>query len=365
MDYEALMRRALGLARRAAGEVGHYPMVGAVVVKAGRIVGQGYFRRPGEPHAEVKAIAAAGRAAKGATLVLNLEPCCHWGRTPPCTDAVIRAGIRRVVAGMTDPNPKVAGGGFRRLRAAGIEVVAPVLEAECRRFNEVFVKFITTGTPFVILKAGATLDGKIATRSGESRWITGEAARRSVHRLRALMDAVMVGAATVARDDPKLTVRGVGKSLSPRPIVVDEHLKISPRAGFLQPCPRKGRPLVATTRQAGPKRIKAFEAAGAEVLVLRQDRAGWVDVKTLMRALGERDIASVLLEGGAELNASMLAAGAVDKMILFLAPKILGGWKSRPIVGGEGPARLAAALSLSELSVRQVGADLMITAYIK
>jgi diaminohydroxyphosphoribosylaminopyrimidine deaminase/5-amino-6-(5-phosphoribosylamino)uracil reductase len=364
-DYEALMRQALGLARRGAGETGHYPMVGALVLKAGRIVGRGFFRRPGEAHAEVKAIAAAGKAAQGATLVLNLEPCCHWGRTPPCTDTVIRAGIRRVVAGMTDPNPKVAGGGFRRLRQAGIEVVAPVLEAECRRFNEVFVKFITTGRPFVIMKVGATLDGKIATRTGESQWITGEPARGEAHRLRAWADAVLVGAGTVARDDPELTARGVGRGRSPRPVVVDGLLKISPRARFLQPCPRKGRPLVATTRRAGPKRIAAFAAAGAEVLVLKQDRAGRVDVKALMRALHERDIASVLLEGGAELNASMLAAGAVDKVILLLAPKIMGGWKSRPMVGGEGPARLAAALSLSELSVRRVGADLMVTAYIR
>jgi diaminohydroxyphosphoribosylaminopyrimidine deaminase / 5-amino-6-(5-phosphoribosylamino)uracil reductase len=365
VDYEALMRQALRLAARGAGTTGHYPMVGALVLKNGRIVGRGYFRRPGEPHAEVKALAQAGKAARGAALVLNLEPCCHWGRTPPCTDAVIRAGVRRVVAGMTDPNPKVAGGGFRRLREAGIEVVAPVLEAECQRFNEVFVKFITTRRPFVILKSGASLDGKIATRTGESRWITGEAARGAAHRLRALADAVMVGAGTVERDDPALTARGVGKGLSPRPVVVDGRLKISPRARFLRPCPRKGRPILATTRAAGPKRIAAFEAAGAEVLVLKQDRAGRVDVKALMRALGERDIASVLLEGGAELNASMLAAGAVDKVILLLAPKILGGWKSRPIVGGEGPARLAAALSLSELSVRMVGADLMATAYLR
>ena len=365
MDYEALMRRALSLARRGAGETGHYPMVGALVLKAGRVVGRGYFRRPGEPHAEVKALAAAGKAARGATLVLNLEPCCHWGRTPPCTDTVIRAGIRRVVAGMTDPNPKVAGGGFRRLRQAGIEVVAPVLEAECRRFNEVFVKFMSTRRPFVILKVGATLDGKIATRTGESQWITGAAARGEVHRLRAFADAVMVGAGTIERDDPELTARGAGQLRSPRPVVVDARLRISPQSRFLRPCPRKGRPIVATTRRAGSRRIQALEAAGAEVLVLKQDRSGGVDVKALLAALGRREIASVLLEGGAELNASMLAAGAVDKVILFFAPKLLGGWNSRPMVGGEGPARLAEALSLSELSVRRVGADLMVTAYIQ
>jgi diaminohydroxyphosphoribosylaminopyrimidine deaminase/5-amino-6-(5-phosphoribosylamino)uracil reductase len=364
VDNQALMRRALRLARRAEGEVGHYPLVGALVVKAGRVAGQGYFQRPGEPHAEVKAIAAAGTKARGATLVLNLEPCCHWGRTPPCTDTVIRAGIRRVVAGMTDPNPKVAGNGFRRLRQAGLEVVTPVLEPECRRLNEVFVKFITTRLPFVVLKVGATLDGKIATRAGESRWITGATARREVHRLRAKADAVMVGAATVMRDDPELTARVGKKVRHPRPVVVDEALRISPRSRFLRPCPRKGKPIVATTRRAGPKRIRAFAAAGAEVLVLRQDRQGRVDVRAMMRALGEREIASVLLEGGAELNASMVAAGLVDKVIVFVAPKLLGGWKSRPMIGGQGPARLRKALPLSGLSARRVGEDLMLTAYV-
>jgi len=265
------MRRALRLAGRGAGEVGHYPMVGALVVKAGRVVGQGWFERPGEAHAEVKAIRAAGRQARGATLVLNLEPCCHWGRTPPCTDTVIRAGIRRVAAGMTDPNPKVAGGGFRRLRQAGIEVIAPVLETECRKFNEVFVKFITTGRPFVLLKAGATLDGKIATRSGESKWITGAAARREVHRLRARVDAVLVGAGTVRQDDPGLLARLPGKIRQPRPVVVATTLEISLRSKFLAPVSRRGRPIIAATRRASAKRIRAFEAAGAEVLVLKSD----------------------------------------------------------------------------------------------
>jgi len=364
VDDRALMRRALRLARRAEREVGHYPMVGALVVRAGRVVSQGYFQRPGEPHAEVKAIAGAGRQARGATLVLNLEPCCHWGRTPPCTDTVIRAGIRRVVAGMTDPNPKVAGGGFSRLRRAGIEVVAPVLEDECRRLNEVFVKFITTRLPFVVLKVGATLDGKIATRAGESRWITGPEARREVHRLRAAVEAVMVGAATVRRDDPELTARLGKKIRHPRPVVVDEALRISPASKFLRPCLRKGKPIVATTRRASRKRIQAFAAAGAEVLVLKQDRQGRVDVRALLRALGEREIASVLLEGGAELNASMVAAGLVDKMIVFVAPKLLGGWNSRPMIGGGGPARLREALPLSGLCARKVGKDLMLTAYV-
>jgi diaminohydroxyphosphoribosylaminopyrimidine deaminase/5-amino-6-(5-phosphoribosylamino)uracil reductase len=352
------MRRALALARRGQGQTGHYPMVGAVVVKNGRVVGEGWFRRPGEPHAEVHALQQAGRAARGATLILNLEPCSHFGRTPPCADAVIAAGVRRVVAGMTDPNPLVAGAGFRKLEAAGIEVVADALEAECREFNRVFVKFIVHRVPYVLLKAAATLDGKIAAASGDSRWVTGEAARQEVHRLRGRCQAVMVGAGTVRKDDCRLTVRA-GKGRQPRPVVVTTALEIPLSARVLK-TPAAGGPLLFCTRAAGRPRVETLRAAGAEVVVVKKDRQGRADLQAVMAELGKRRIASVMVEGGSGLFGSFIRERLVDEVALFLAPKLLGGGIS--ITGDEGPRRLADALALGPLQVRRIGADVMLVA---
>jgi diaminohydroxyphosphoribosylaminopyrimidine deaminase/5-amino-6-(5-phosphoribosylamino)uracil reductase len=354
------MRRALALARRAEGDTAHYPMVGAVIVKNGRKVAEGWFRRPGEPHAEVHALLAAGNRAKGATLVLNLEPCSHFGRTPPCADAVIRAGIRRVVAGMRDPNPLVSGRGFKKLRAAGLEVVEGAMEKECRDLNRVFVKHITTNRPYVVMKAAATLDGKIATATGEAFWITGEPARKEVHRLRDVCQAVMVGAGTVRRDDPELTVRLAGKGRQPRPIVISSRLDF-PLQSKVVATRAEGGPLLFCTREASPGRIKKFEAAGAEVVAVKMAGAGRVDLKSVMRELGKRKIASVLLEGGSDLFGAMLQLGLVDEVVLFLAPKLLAG-DGIPITRGPGPKRLAEAIPLHDMKIKKVGEDLMITA---
>jgi diaminohydroxyphosphoribosylaminopyrimidine deaminase/5-amino-6-(5-phosphoribosylamino)uracil reductase len=362
LKYAPLMRRALRLARRAEGDVAHYPMVGAVILRNGKVVGEGFFQGPGKPHAEVNAIARAGRRARGSTLVLNLEPCCHYGLTPPCTEAIIRAGIRRVVAGMKDPNPLVNGRGFRLLQKAGIEVITGLLEPECRRFNEIFVKYITTKTPFVILKAAVTLDGRIADRFGGSKWITGREARAFVHRLRDRVDVVMVGVGTVLADDPQLTVRLAGKGRNPRPLVVDSRIRVSANARVFN-TPAAGGAMVASTAQASARKRKLIEDAGAEILIVRKDRTGRVDLKALMRELGARKIASVLLEGGTELFTSALESGIVDKMVLFFAPRLLLDGKARGMACGSRVRRLEQALRIREIQVKRLGRDLMVTGY--
>ncbi|HUT55674.1 MAG TPA: bifunctional diaminohydroxyphosphoribosylaminopyrimidine deaminase/5-amino-6-(5-phosphoribosylamino)uracil reductase RibD [bacterium] len=357
------MKRALALAKRAHGSVEHYPMVGAVVVKNGRLVAEGYFERPGGPHAEVNALKKAGARARGADLILNLEPCSHFGRTPPCADAVIAAGIKRVAAGMRDPNPLVAGKGFRKLEKAGIEVVRGVLEDECRELNRVFIKFITARAPFVTMKAAMTMDGKIAAASGDSKWVSGKPAREEVHKLRAVTQAVMVGAGTVRRDDPRLTARPEGHARSrarqPRPVVVTSALDIPISSKFMK-TPAGGGPLIFCTALAPVKKVEAFLRAGAEVVIVKKDRGGRADIRAVMRELGARKIASVLLEGGSGLFGAALRAGVVDELVLFIAPKIMGGGIS--VTGGIGPPRIADAIALAGVKARRIGADLMITA---
>jgi diaminohydroxyphosphoribosylaminopyrimidine deaminase/5-amino-6-(5-phosphoribosylamino)uracil reductase len=352
------MKRALALAARARGSVEHYPMVGAVVVKNGRLVAEGYFQKPGQPHAEVNALRKAGERARGADLILNLEPCSHFGRTPPCADAVIAAGVSRVVAGMQDPNPLVAGRGFKKLKRAGIEVVRGVLEDECRELNRVFIKFITTRTPYVIMKAAMTMDGKIAASSGDSKWISGKPAREEVHRLRAVTQAVMVGAGTVRRDDPRLTARLAGKGRQPRPVVVTSALDIAITSRIMRTSAANG-PLIFCTAQASPKKVEAFSKAGAEVVMVKKDRNGRADVRAVMRELSARKIASVLLEGGSGLFSAALRAGVVDEVMIFIAPLLLAG-DGVAVTSGRGALRIARALRLRDLKAGWVGADLMV-----
>lgn len=354
------MRRALALARRAEGWTSPNPMVGAVLVKDGRVVGEGYHRRAGTPHAEAHALARAGEAARGATLYVNLEPCSHYGRTPPCADALIRAGVARVVAAMQDPNPRVAGRGLARLREAGVQVEVGLLEREARRLNEAFCKHVTTGLPFTVLKTAMSLDGKIATRTGHSRWITGEAARAEAHRLRHRADAVLVGVGTVLADDPRLTVRLPGGPWkNPWRVVVDSFLRTPPGAAMLQ---EEGRTIIATTAAAPARARAALQEAGAEVWLLPgKDR---VDLPALWRRLGEEGVTHLLVEGGGEINAALLAAGLVDKVVAFVAPRIVGGQAAPGPVGGAGAATMEEALELADLSVRRVGRDVMLSGYL-
>ncbi|MBI4495886.1 MAG: bifunctional diaminohydroxyphosphoribosylaminopyrimidine deaminase/5-amino-6-(5-phosphoribosylamino)uracil reductase RibD [Deltaproteobacteria bacterium] len=354
------MRLALVLAAKGAGRTSPNPLVGAVVVRGGTVVGQGYHRRAGGPHAEIRALRQAGERARGATLYLNLEPCAHFGRTPPCTDSILRAGIGRVVAGMTDPNPLVSGRGIRKLRRRGVRAEVGLLERECRELNAPFCKYITTGWPFVILKAALSLDGKIATRAGDSRWISCPASRKFVHRLRQRMDAVMVGVGTVLRDNPLLTVRLAGKGpRHPLRIIVDSRLRLPWGAQVVQTA-GKVPTLVAATRAAPSSKLRRLAGIGIEVLVVRSDGRGQVSLRALMEELARRGIVSLLLEGGAALNASALREGIVDRLLCFYAPKLIGGETAPGLVGGEGIRRMAEAKAATIRQVKRLGPDLLV-----
>jgi diaminohydroxyphosphoribosylaminopyrimidine deaminase/5-amino-6-(5-phosphoribosylamino)uracil reductase len=361
------MRLALALARKGEGYTSPNPMVGAVLVKNGEVVGRGYHRMAGGPHAEVNALADAGSRAQDATLYVTLEPCNHSGRTPPCTQSILAAGIRRVVVAMRDPNPGVAGGGLSFLKSQGLDVSIGLCETEAQQLNEHFSKYVQTGRPFVIIKCAATLDGRIATRSGDSKWVTGADARQQVHRLRHAVDAIMVGIDTIRKDDPSLTTRlkgGGGKD--PLRIILDTYLSISPAARVLHLESEVDTVLVAgNTDDDGvlaPKRQK-LEAQGARV-VGAPSRNGLIDLDALMTQLGQMGVASLLIEGGGRVLASALAAGIVDKIIFFYAPKILGGDDGVPICRGQGPALMKDCTAVKRLSIERLGEDIMIEGYL-
>lgn len=363
MPEEAYMRRALALAARALGRTSPNPAVGAVVVGRGRVVGEGYHRHAGAPHAEVVALQRAGSGARGATLYVTLEPCCHLEkRTPPCTEAILSAGIRKVVVATRDPNPKVAGRGIARLREGGVSVEVGLLEARAKRLNEAYARWIATGLPFVTLKIASTLDGKIATAAGESRWITGPRARDYAHRLRDRIDAVMVGLGTVLADDPELTARGGRGRRNPHRVIVDERLATPPTARALVRRPGS-LSIVATTGRAPAARRRRLEQRGAVVLIAKS-RDGLVDLRDLVARLGAMEITSVLIEGGAELNASALRAGVVNKLVVLLAPKLLGGRDAIGSIGGRSPRRLADAVALRNVSVKLLGDDVLVEGYL-
>lgn len=354
---ETAMRRALAQARRAEGTTFPNPTVGAVVVRGGRVLGSGFTRPPGGAHAEVVALAAArrrhgARALRGASLAVTLEPCPHQGRTGPCTEAILEAGIARVWIGVRDPSPWVGGGGARRLRAAGVEVVLGVLAEECAHQHRGFLTVQALGRPWVELKLAATLDGRIATAGGESRWITGPEAREVVHRLRARVDAVVVGSRTVCSDDPTLTARR-GRRVIHRPVrvVVDSKLRVPPEAKLF----RGDGAWVLCAATAPKARRRSLEAAGARLLDVPA-RRGRLDLKAALRRLAREGLTEVLVEGGGELAAALLAAGLVDEMHWFAAPRLLGG-DGLPALAGLGVRRLARAPELEELRVRRVGRD--------
>jgi len=359
------MKRALDLAARARGRTSPNPMVGAVIVRDGRVVGEGYHERAGLPHAEVVALEQAGELAKGATLYVTLEPCCHWGRTPPCTKAIIRSGIKEVIIATLDPNPLVSGKGVDELRRNGIEVEIGLMEEEARKLNEFFFKHITTGLPFVILKIAMSLDGKIATVTGESRWITSPQSRRMVHELRDQVDAVMVGIGTVLKDDPRLTTRlPEGEGKDPIRVILDSYARTPPTARVINPR-SSASTIIATTTKADAGRVKALREAGAEVAVLDEDEEGRVDLKSLMEYLGGRSIQSLLVEGGSEVASSMLMRGFVDKVMFFIAPKIIGGADAPTPIGGIGVRRLSEAITLKEVEVKRIGPDILIQGYVE
>ncbi|MDE0423687.1 MAG: bifunctional diaminohydroxyphosphoribosylaminopyrimidine deaminase/5-amino-6-(5-phosphoribosylamino)uracil reductase RibD [Candidatus Poribacteria bacterium] len=363
--HRTFMKRALNLARRGKGRTSPNPLVGAVVVKAGRVVGEGYHQKAGTPHAEVHALNAAGENARGATLYVNLEPCCHWGRTPPCTEAVLQAGVAEVYVAEVDPNPSVAGNGIRQLQEAGIRVHVGTCAEEAAQLNEVHRKYIQTGKPFVILKTAMSLDGKIATASGESQWITSEGSRQRGHEIRDAVDAILVGKGTVDRDNPALTTRLQDREgQDATRIVLDSHGRTSTDARIFNPASSAG-VIIAVTPDAPAKNIGALEKVGAEVIIVPEEK-GKVCFERLMEILGAREITSVLVEGGGEVNASAIATGVVDKMMCFIAPKLIGGRDAPGPIGGEGLASLKDVPHLKRVSITPISdaADFLIEGYL-
>ena len=354
----AFMRRAIGLARKGAGWTNPNPLVGAVIVKDGRIIGEGWHERYGEAHAERNALADCARRAydpAGATMYVTLEPCCHTGKQPPCADAVVQASIARVVVGSRDPNPLVAGKGNARLREAGLLVDEDVLRGECDELNPIFFHYITTKLPFVVAKWAMTLDGKIATRTGDSRWVSNERSRADVHELRHRLAAIMVGKGTVARDDPSLTARRGVPSNQPVRVVVDSRLSISPESQLVRTA-HEVPVLVGTALSPDCERAIQLRELGVEVLSV-PDEAGRVDLRALMAALGERGIDSVLVEGGGGLHEAMFRAGLVNQVIVYLAPKVVGGVDAKSPLEGQGVALMAEAYGLGQPCVELFGSD--------
>lgn len=361
---ETYMKMALSLAEQGRGWTSPNPLVGAVVVKDGKVVGKGFHQAAGGPHAEVFALEEAGDEAKGATLYVTLEPCNHTGRTPPCTQAILKSHIARLVAGMKDPNPRVTGGGFAFLKRQGVDVAVGVCEEECRRLNEVFIKYVSTSLPFVMLKCAATLDGRIATRTGDSKWITNPSSRHFVHELRHATDAVMVGIGTVVKDNPRLTTRLEGRRGSdPIRIVLDTRLSMPVDAGLLH-LSSDSDTFIVTSSSVSPKKRKLFQRPGVQVLGMDCD-GDQIDLRALVRELGSRQITSLLIEGGSRVNGSALRAGIVDKVHMFYAPKIYGGDDGVPVCAGPGVERMAQSMRLKDVSVHRFEDDVMIEGYLK
>ncbi len=357
------MRRAIELARKGEGRTSPNPVVGAVIVKGNKVLAEGYHKKAGGPHAEIEALKKAGKKAKGATLIVTLEPCCHFGKTPPCTDAIIKAGIRRVLIGARDPNPKVAGKGIKKLKEARVIVEPGLLKKEADRLVAPFSKFIKTGHPYVTLKAATSLDGKIATSSGESQWITGVKARQMVHGLRNRTDAILVGAGTAVKDDPRLSARLKGrKEYFPLRVVVDPSLRV-PLSSQLFQSAKEG-PVISIARPSkNVAKKKKLEKLGVEVIEV-PGKSRFIELKKILNILGQRGIVNLMIEGGSQLNALALESGIVDKVVWFLAPVLIGGRDAKSGFDGKGIPKLEDSLRLKEMTVTPVGDDLMLEGYL-
>ncbi|MEG1470584.1 MAG: bifunctional diaminohydroxyphosphoribosylaminopyrimidine deaminase/5-amino-6-(5-phosphoribosylamino)uracil reductase RibD [Anaerovoracaceae bacterium] len=355
------MELALELAQKGRGWVAPNPMVGAVIVKDGKIIGEGYHKKYGELHAERNALAKATTSVKGATMYVTLEPCCHVGKTPPCTEAIIESGISRVVIGSTDPNPLVSGKGIEILRSHGIEVIEGVLKQQCDKMNQVFFHYIDTEKPFVVMKYAMTMDGKIATYTGESKWITGETARNNVQQSRHEYAAIMVGIGTVLSDNPLLTCR-MENGKNPIRIICDTQLQIPFDSQIVKTA--REVPTIIATANKDKDRQEFLEKAGCKVLVLPK-RESHVDLEALMIELGNLKIDSILLEGGGTLNWSALEMGIVQKVQCYIAPKLFGGSNAKTPVGGQGVAEPNKAIELINTTVKQIGEDFLLESEVK
>ena len=356
-----MMKRALKLAEKGRGAVSPNPMVGAVIVKGDRIVGEGFHEQYGQAHAEVNAIRRAGDETQGATLYVTLEPCNHTGKTGPCTQAIFESGIARVVVAMGDPNPLVNGQGISFLRSKGVTVVENVLNEHARALNRGYLKHVLTGRPYVLLKLAQTLDGRIATSTGHSKWVTGEDARAVSHKLRALHDAVLVGIGTVLADDPQLTVRKV-KGTSPKRIILDGQLRVPLDANVLSDeNPQKT--IILTSNLASKEKISRIAERGSRIVVLAADENGMIPLNQVWLTLGELGITSVMVEGGSRVHTACLKEGCADEMVIFIAPKLLGSGVEA--VGDLGIRNINAAIELEVNSIKKLDRDLMLTARFK
>jgi diaminohydroxyphosphoribosylaminopyrimidine deaminase/5-amino-6-(5-phosphoribosylamino)uracil reductase len=361
LEDEIFMEKALILARRGSGKTSPNPMVGALLVKGGKILGKGYHRRYGGPHAELSALRNAKDDVKGASMYVTLEPCCHHGWTPPCVDAIIGAGINRVVIGTADPNPRVNGKGIQILRDHGIQVKVGVLGERCRMLNEAYFKHIQTGIPFVTLKFAQSLDGRIATKTGHSQWISSPGTLRLAHKLRSIHDGVLVGIGTSLTDDPSLTVRLV-KGRNPQRIIVDSRLRIALTAKVLND-EEVERTIIVATEGASRKKAQRLRNLGAEVLWAAKNQRGAVDMTDLLKQLGRMGITSVLVEGGAKVITSLIREGLADKIVLVVAPKLIG--EGIEAVGNLGIHDLSEALRVSRMKMRRIGDDIVIEGYLE
>ncbi|MEE9605406.1 MAG: bifunctional diaminohydroxyphosphoribosylaminopyrimidine deaminase/5-amino-6-(5-phosphoribosylamino)uracil reductase RibD [Candidatus Scalindua sp.] len=355
LDDNYFMREAIRLARKGIGKTSPNPVVGAVIVRNGKIIGRGYHRKYGDWHAEINAIKDANSNVKGATAYITLEPCSHYGKTPPCVDTLIKERIGRVVVGTLDPNPSVNSKGIKTLKSKGMKIDVGILEDECRELNEHYFKFIKSGTPYVTVKYAQTLDGRIATKTGNSQWISSEALRKYVHRLRAVNDCIMVGVGTVIADDPQLNVRYV-RGNNPLRVVVDSKLRI-PIKSFVLKDNNSHLTTIATTSKAPSRKVTAVKGLGAEVLVVKKDKKGGVSLRDLLRELGKRGIMSVMVEGGSEIVTSLLRANLVDKMIILTAPKIMG--KGLEAIGDLGVCKIKDTIKFSSFKTMRKGDDLV------
>ncbi len=356
------MREALRQARKGSGRTSPNPAVGAVIVENNTAIAKGFHKKAGLPHAEVDALKKVGGKAPGCTLYVTLEPCNHQGRTPPCTEAILKSGINRVVVGMKDPNPDVSGGGCEFLEKNGIDVVSGILESECRLLNEAFLKYVLTTLPFVIAKSAITLDGWTGTATGHSKWITNDKSRQFVHRMRSQVDAIMVGVGTVLADDPQLTTRlGRGQGKDPLRLVVDTHLR-TPLDAKIVNHESAADTLIAVGSDVSGEVLEKINKKGVETIVCpTQD--GRIDLRALMGIMAEKSVTSILLEGGGTLAGSMLTERLIDKYYVFNAPKILGGGDGIPMVAGTGPKKMDQSLSLKDIRVRRFGDDVLIMGY--
>lgn len=360
---QSYMRLALDLALKAEGHTSPNPMVGAVVVKSGKIISRGYHKKAGLPHAETIALRKAGSKARGADLYVNLEPCCHQGETPPCTNDIVAAGIKKVVMGIRDPNRLVSGKGIYYLRKNGVEVVTGVLEKDCQKINESFFKYIRTGRPWVILKSAISLDGKIATRKGESKWITGPKSREYAHQLRSRVDAILIGSKTIRSDDPRLTVRLKKKGTrNPARVILAGKRSIPDSSRVFKNAFRE-RVIYAALNDLKPSRKRSLQKMGVEVVFVKCTR-GLIDLSDLLDKLGEMGITSVMVEGGSEVSGSIFTNKLVDKVIYFIAPKIIGGKDAPGPVGGQGINNLKNVLQVKNMTIAKLGDDLMVEGYI-